>query len=291
MVKTKSEKLHNASLFVKVATILAFIAVSGIVTVTAFQANKQVEDQVIAGANRLPKNWNASASLESVANTALSAKVINGKYVQYTASVENAAADEDLYITHLAAYLSSDGVQSDGFMSLDGNSLEYSFTPDNADSWRSLPLAAPDSKEAFRLTSEIRLGRAGDNNSNTVYFRFYASPEDSEVSTISNKFSCLLRTASGQTGYAASTNTVALSASASDPVVATVDSADSAVADTYTAPLGVSSFVPEIETVSKTVASISLDSQSFLTVGIIAMVVSILIFAICLAFYLPLKKY
>lgn len=288
-----TKKLHDASMLVKIATIVAFIGVAGIVAATTFRASSEIESMVIANGSGVPKAWSTEQSVDAVANSSLSAEVVGQKYIRFLAEVTNANASKGLYVTHVASYLSSnDGSMADGFVSLSDKSLEYSYSPEDENSWQKANLTEPTkSKNAFKLSNEVHLGAAG-TNTDKVYFRYYVEPNNADVETVNNKISYLLRSDSGEMGYATSAAVVAYKEASRPTAIAKADEADSSeTGNAYVAPLGKSSFVPETETVSQTVASVGMNSDAFLTVGVVMLVVGVAIFAICLAIYLPLKKY
>lgn len=288
----KNVKLHKANLFVKGAALAMFVGVAVLVTITVFRANADVAEGVIANRTNTPKTWNTKDSLNVVANSSLSAVVRDGKYIEFTSEVTNANMADSVYITHVASYMATDGEDKDGFMLLSGNSLEYTYTPDNTESWARVNLAKPNnSKDGFKLENELHLGVAG-TKTDTVYFRYYVVPEDGQTQTVNNKISYLLRNDNGENGYVASTATVAYHDLNS--AIATTTGGQKGASDTsnaYVNPLGKSSFVPGVDAVTETVASVGINGDSFLKIAVIVMVVAVIVFAVCLAIYLPLRKY
>ena len=289
----KAKTKHNMSTFMKVAVIVAFVGVAAMVSGIVFKANAELSSRSIADANGVPKNWADEGNANGVAaSSSLSAAMPNGgKYVQYTATVTNESSEDDLYVTHLAAYLSSDGTDEDGFMRLSSDSLEYTYTPNDEDSWEQIGLTQPSkSKDAFKLANELSVGRA-ETAKNSVYFRFYVVPNDSETDTINNTLSFKLRDDSGKDGYVTSGTMVAYQQK-EQPTIAVVsdDDAEDGAGSSYVKPLGEYSYRPEIATVSGTIADAGIDEE-FLPVSVIIMIVAVIIFAVCLAIYLPLRKY
>lgn len=292
--RAKAEAKHNANLFIKIAVVVAFVGVSAIVAGIVFKANSEISSRSIADESGVPKVWTESSRANSiVASSSLSATIPNGgKYIQYTARVTNEDPEDSLYVTHLASYMISDGSDEDGYMKLSGESLEYSYTPNDDDSWKQIGLTRPSkSKEAFKLTEDLPISKAG-SETNSVYFRFYIAPEDSQTNTINNTLSVGLRDDSGENGYITSGTMVAYQQKET-PTIAVVSkdgSSENGVSSTYVQPLGESSYRPGIATVSGTIVNGEMDGN-FLSVSIIVMVATVILFAICLAIYLPLRKY
>ena len=290
----KAEAKHNAGLFMKIAVLVAFVGVSAVVAGIVFGASTEIESRAIADTNGVPANWSSEKYNNDIAaTTSLSVKLIPGKtrYVQYTAKVSNEDSGNDLYVTHLASYMSSDGTDENGFMKLSGESLEYTYTIDDDDSWQKIDLTKPSKRaEAFKLAKEISIDRAGSGK-NTAYFRFYVTPSDKNTKTLNDTVSLKIKNESGKSGYMTSAKTVAYQEEEKTTIAATTDTnTDSEMGNAYVKPLGESSYKPEIATVSGTIANGGMN-ENFLPTSIIIMVVAVIIFAICMGIYLPFKKY
>lgn len=291
MKQVRQARLRRASQAVCGLSLVAFVIVAGATALTARQATEELEAKVIASETQTPKNWNTAESKTVTANTHLSGEVVSANYVQFTTAVSNSNSSDGLYLTHLASYLSEDGGENDGFMPLSGATLEYTYTPNDDSSWRTINLSQPaNSETAFQFDTELHLGAAG-TATDTVYFRYYVTP-DEDVTTVSDKVSLLMRNSNGETGYTESAATVnyAEAVEEVETVAAATTEDDDSEEATHVDPLGRFSFVPNVSAITSTVASASDPNVSFLILGAIMMIVAVGVFVACLAIYIPLRK-
>lgn len=121
-------------------------------------------------------NWPISA------DSSITGKVIgriedqDSNLVEYTASVHNRDPSNSLQLERIAAYIKDSNANStnEGFLPLDFDTLYYSSTPDDNDSWQKVDITAPtNSATGFNLTRPITLAPDGNPNSE-VFFRYYA---------------------------------------------------------------------------------------------------------------------
>ncbi len=271
---------------------MAFVGIAGVVAFTGISTRKEVEDKTIASIENAPKNWNTLESRAVVANSSLSGEVLDSKYVQFTTSITNSNSGDSLYITHLASYLTED--DKSGFIPLAANTLEYSYTPDDASSWTRMGVTAPDDKsDAFKLNTDLHLGTLG-TATDTVYFRFYIEPE-ANTRYVNNKVSFLMRNSKGEMGYSASVATIAyenaILAKKQVAIEADTSTEMSGMAgEAYTDPLGMFSFIPGVDVASSVIASTTGIDQNVLEIGIVAAMTGVVIFIICLAAYIPIAR-
>lgn len=132
--------------------------------------------------------------------------------VQYNTSITNRDPENILNLERIAAYINDSSKTSDengteqnitnsGFIPLDVNTLYFTKTPDDPDSWQNIEISAPlNSAEGFKLAESIQMaphGQAGD----TLYFRYFAETSDNPTGTITalTSFYTELRGASGVT--------------------------------------------------------------------------------------------
>lgn len=273
-----------------IIALVTFIAIAGITAFTGFNTRREVEDKTIANIENSPKAWGEIESKNVVANSSLSGEVIDSKYIQWTVAITNSNSGDSLYVTHLAAFLSEDENKS-GFIPLASNSLEYSYTPDNASSWTKIGLGSPGSNEnAFKLNSDLHLGTLG-TATDTVYFRFYIEPERG-TKRVNNKVSFLMRNSKGEAGYASSVAMIAYEDSvlAEAQALAKADAGDGTTSENYADPLGMFSFIPNVDVVTSVVASTTGISQEFLIVAAVLLGIGVIIFIICLAAYVPIAR-
>lgn len=291
--KTNSRKF---GVIISTVALVVFLGIAGTITAISNTAYQDYEEQTIADTNNVPKTWNSTESRTVVANSSLSGKVIDTKYIQFTATVSNANSGDSLYLTHIASYLAEDE-NVGGFIPLNASSLEYSYTPDNSDSWTTIGVNNPSNEEdAFKLAGELHLGAAG-TATDTIYFRFYVEPE-TETEKVNSKIAFLMRNSKGDTGYSdgvatidyLNAKTVIATTTTTDASELAADNPELATSDAHVDPLGRFSFVPNLTVLTSSMASTSGFSTGLLTVGIAAIGIGAVIFTICLVAYLPIAR-
>lgn len=99
--------------------------------------------------------------------------------VQYDASLTNRDTATPLDLVRIAAYVEDtpsadpDNANS-GFLPLSLDTLQYTYTPDDDDSWQNIGVSAPsNSLDGFSLDETLRLNPNGQQN-DTIYFRYFA---------------------------------------------------------------------------------------------------------------------
>ncbi len=114
----------------------------------------------------------------------------NGRnIVQYDTSLVNRDTAAPLELIRLAAYVQDiptenpDNTNS-GFLPLELQTLQYTYTPEDDNSWQNIGISAPsNSLEGFSLEKPLHLNPNGQKN-DRIYFRYYA-----ETSSSSGKIS------------------------------------------------------------------------------------------------------
>ena len=287
--KQRSQKRFGTVIFA--VAVLAFLAITSVIAFTGFSAHSEIEDKSIANLENSPKNWNTAESKQVVANSTLTGEVIESKYIQFTVSVTNANSGDGVYVTHLASYLSEDDKES-GFVPLAANSLEYSYTPDDGDSWTKLKLNAPSTDEnAFKLGSDLHLGTLG-TATDTVYFRFYVEP-GKDVKKVNNKVSFLLKNSKSEVGYTSSIATIAYEdaiLAAKTKEIAKVEADENVAEGSYADPLGMFSFIPGVDVVTSVIGDSTGINQEVLVAGMVAIIAGLGVFVICLITYIPIAR-
>ena len=108
-------------------------------------------------------------------------EVIDKKAIQYTGSIANRDSVTPVTVTNLAAFLQDHTNNQAGFLNLSNHTLSYTSTPEQSNSWQPVSISAPSNTlDGFKLSEPITLnpaGQAGD----TVYFRFYVTPDGNEA--------------------------------------------------------------------------------------------------------------
>jgi|GEM_PF-2432141 len=136
-------------------------------------------------------NWPIAAESE------VEGEIIDNTLVEYTTSISNVDPENILYLTKIASYIEVE--DDDGFLGLGSDSLEYTYTPDDDDSWQSVALTVPDNTDtAFTLTTPLTLGQA-KTSTDTLYFKYYVRPTKNS-GTITNTVSYLTQNKAGDTG-------------------------------------------------------------------------------------------
>ena len=116
------------------------------------------------------------------ADSKLSATMFGDKLIEYIASITNSDPSNELYVDNISAYLQDDGNDLSGFVPLTEKTLEYSRTPEDANSWERLKIADPGTKDnsGFKLASPLRLAKAGEPG-DTISVRYFIAPETNEI--------------------------------------------------------------------------------------------------------------
>jgi len=119
------------------------------------------------------------------ADSRLDSSVVDNKMLQYTAALANRDTGNEITLTKIASHLSSIDPQTEqetsGFVPLNAENLEYSYTPNNLNSWMPLDVSEPaSSDDGFKLKNPITLSKAG-KGTDKVYFRYYIKPDENEI--------------------------------------------------------------------------------------------------------------
>ena len=145
-------------------------------------------------------NWPIAADAK------LEGKVVGDTLASYQSSLKNIDTENQLYLTHLAAYITdTDG--NSGFLPLNSDLLSYTYTPEDEDSWTPLEITGPGTTtNDFLLATPLTLGIAGSAR-DTVYFRYNIRPEG-ESGEIFSKISYLTQNRYGDVGISYDSTTV-----------------------------------------------------------------------------------
>lgn len=108
----------------------------------------------------------------------------NSNLIEYTASIHNRDPKNPLQLRRVAAYIkdtakTANGVTTkDGYIPLSLDTLYYTTTPNDNNSWQQVAINAPRNSEAgFALETPINLAPDGQTGCE-VYFRYYAETTD-----------------------------------------------------------------------------------------------------------------
>lgn len=158
-------------------------------------------------------NWPISADSQVDAQIVGKVAESENNLVQFNTSIKNRDPENSLELERLAAFITETTTDQNpndpndvkthttsGFLPLDVNTLSYTKTPNDQDSWQSVAIAPPsDSTSGFTLAHPITMapsGQAGD----TLYFRFFAETSDlaGEMTNLTSYYTSL-KGASGVT--------------------------------------------------------------------------------------------
>ena len=121
-------------------------------------------------------NWPISADSDVQGEVIGQIGDSDNKLVQFNTSISNRDPENKLNLERFAAYIdetTADG-KNQGFIPLNSDTLYYTTTPDDKDSWKPVDISAPNgSTTGFNLTTPLTLAPAGSAG-DTIYFRYFA---------------------------------------------------------------------------------------------------------------------
>lgn len=286
--KSRANRLRRRNRIASAIPVVAFVIFAGITAFSVLGAKNTTNTPSIANRSGVPESW--STSLAPV-ETTVEAKTVSNLYVEYTVTMHNPSPDKTYTLTHLSSYISGSG--KEGFISLDGSNLEYSYFPDN-NSWETLELSHPGNDFAsFRLGTALTLGTNG-SALDTISFRYDVLPDTAD-GIIDDKVSALLVNDYGDASYTTSSTSIAYS-NMGLPVAEESTSSDTEIAlnedGTYTKPLGVSHYASdgdEIEIITG-VASGNVNSSSFIMNSLIFVAIGLAVLIVSYIIYIPISK-
>ena len=278
--------------------LLGFLAVCIITTLSVVFMNFSFSNApTAADKDGVPELWanayNYSKDLEAFVET-YQYDDTEIPFIEYRYSLTNYDSHDTTYLTHIASFISSE--TNNGFVPLDANNIEYTYTPDNDESWKQLAISAPaNSTNGFRLSEPLAVG-ANDTPFSTIYLRYNVAYDSANDSSIDAKISAItapnsnaaptLTTTSVSIGNETVDRELAVS---DDPAISSATVTESPLADTadHTAPLGVSSsFLPDLTIIGSTLPQFQLDSYALLGMGQIVLMGAIAVLVISLVIYL-----
>ncbi len=135
-------------------------------------------------------NWPISA--DSTVESEIVGQVENTKsnIIEFNTSITNRDPSYPLDLIRMATYITEQAKETDnnqGFLPLSASTLQYTTTPDNAESWQPVEISAPgNTMDSFQLKTPLRMTPYGQGE-DTIYFRFYGESADA----ISGQVDCL----------------------------------------------------------------------------------------------------
>lgn len=122
-------------------------------------------------------NWPISADSTLDGNIVGKIEDTNSNLVEFKASIKNRDPVRPLDLERLAAYIREDTAETgtvDGFLPLNVQTLYYTTTPQDNDSWQPVDISAPSSDHTgFSLSQPIHMTPSGQTG-DTLYFRYFA---------------------------------------------------------------------------------------------------------------------
>ena len=201
------------------AFLFAFIAFAAVITVTVAGVNAAIKTGKILAKNGRPAAWNVTEATAELSTETVAKQIETDemKFVQYTTSVRNNSGSGH-YLTHAAAFVTESANERNGFLPMVGDTVEYTYTPENEYSWVIIAIANPANNQAgSKLSEEVYLAAAGTEH-DTAYFRFNVRPGNTLENDIKTQVEFLARNASGATEFTVGATQVAYSPEATiDP--------------------------------------------------------------------------
>lgn len=121
-------------------------------------------------------NWPISADSDVAGEVLGQIGDTDNKLVQFNTSISNRDPENKLNLERLAAYIdeiTAEG-KNQGFIPLTSDTLYYTTTPNDKDSWKPVEISAPSgTTSGFNLTTPLTLAPAGSAG-DTLYFRYFA---------------------------------------------------------------------------------------------------------------------
>lgn len=121
-------------------------------------------------------NWPISANSKVKGEVVGQIENSDNRLIEFKTSIANRDTANPLILENLAAYIDETTPQgtNQGFIPLSSNTLHYTFTPEDEDSWQPLEISAPSTNEnGFKLRDSLTMAPAGTDG-DTIYFRFFA---------------------------------------------------------------------------------------------------------------------
>lgn len=295
MLKQKSfnhQKINSVTLvIIPIAFILCAVLVAFIVNNIKISI---ANSPAILNESGIPLSWNNSIDPAKDLVSGVSAELVNydNHFVQYNPYLKNTGPNGH-YLTHLASYLDTTSGDGHGFIPLNESTVEYTYTPEDSDSWTHLAISAPSNTlDGFKLSTPLYLGADGTPMS-TIYFRYGISADTTHSDHLTDSVSFLVSDESKTTETLSSTKTaIAYEASdaASDPIIATTDPANDSEG-TVAKPLGVVSYVSNTDIIASvhTADTDSSDSPTIISSQAL-MIILISVFCSAILLYIPLRR-
>lgn len=170
------KQVHNADSPSKTETIDVGLEADQVVNLDFFYAERSTSE---SNTEITITNMNWPISADSGINAKVVGQIGETKHnlVQFISSITNRDPEHPLDIERISAYIEEvSDVSTDkraGFLPLSSETLYYTATPGDADSWQPVDISAPEnSMNGFKLAVPLRLAQSGMIG-DTLYFRYF----------------------------------------------------------------------------------------------------------------------
>lgn len=275
---------------ISVIAVVAFLAIAGLTTYSVCHLSNRVDEAKISQVNGVPDFWSGIRRSNTVESTTSS--VAQDGYISYLVTLANLDSEAPVEVTHIASYV--DGEKS-GFLPFSTSSLEYSYYPNQPNSWTPVSIASPGyDANGFELASSIHIGNAGSGR-NKVYLRYNVAPTTSGV--VSDKVAFITKDTSGNNSLAVSDNSIAYEPTSSSDVIASSSQSNYAPSDgdssedAFAKPLGATTAGPDTSIIPmSTVGVISLPADNNLLINLVIITSCVGLFIIAMIIYLFIRR-
>lgn len=171
-------------------------------------------------------NWPISADSDVDAKLAYQFEDSDKYLVEFNSSISNRDPENAITLERLAAYINetttdpegeSPAIVTTGYLPLDADTISYTTTPSDPDSWQPLELTAPaNSTSGFNLVTPLTLAPDGSTG-DTIYFRYFAETSGNPGTTTLRNQTNFYTTLDGAAGVTYDYDTVEYTVVAPEP--------------------------------------------------------------------------
>jgi len=270
--------------------VVAFLAIAGLTTYSVWHLSDRVDNAKVSQVGGVPEVWSKLNRANTISST-MSATA-QADYVSYLVSLENLDSEVSFKVTHIASFVEGENT---GFLPFSASSLEYSYYPDQANSWTPVGIASPGyGLNCFELSSALYVSPA-DNGKDKIYFRFNLAP--STAGLISDKIAFITEDVFGDQSLAVSDSTIAYQPADGTEVVASNQKTGNVPADgdsaesAFTTPLGATTAEADTSIIPMaTVGVISLPADNNLIINLAIIASCVGLFVIAMIVYLFIRR-
>ncbi len=275
---------------ISIIAVVVFLAIAGLTSYSVWHLSNRADDAKVSHVNGIPEDWSTIRRSNTVISTTNA--TAQADYISYLVSLENLDSNEPFKVTHIASFVEG---ESSGFLPFSTSSLEYSYYPNQANSWTPVNIASPGrAANCFQLASALHVGASGSGKSK-IYFRFNVAP--SVAGNISDKIAFITESVFGEQSLAISDSTVAYEPASSTEVVAVSDQGNNTPADgdstesAFAAPLGATTADADTSAIPlSSVGIISLPADNNLIIALVVIGSCVILFTLAMIIYLIVRR-